>query len=237
MDVSKSESIKAAFDIFLLCLSEGLWGLVNNAGVPVNPGYYDWWTREDFRSILEVNLLGPVEVTNVFLPLVKRARGRIVNVSSGIAMMPLSSGGYEMAKCGLEAFSDCLRLQMRSYSISVHIIQPGYFRTQMNNENTVAEKLEMVWNRMSQRQRVEYGRQCIDQMKERSGLAAKASDPRLYLVTDAIEHALFAWYPWKRYPIGGIVRFVVRPLNILPAFISDLVKDKLFPLPKPQHCR
>lgn len=83
--------------------------MVNNAGVTGNPFYYDWYTREEFHRTLDVNLLGPVEVTNVFLPLVKRVKGRIVNVSSAIAKLPFSTGGYEMSKYGIEAFSDCLR--------------------------------------------------------------------------------------------------------------------------------
>ena len=83
---------------------------MNNAGVTGNVGYYDWWTREDFRRILEVNLLGVIEVTNVFLPLVKKVKGRIVNMSSGLGLAPCSSGGYEISKVGIEAYSDCLRL-------------------------------------------------------------------------------------------------------------------------------
>ncbi len=87
----------------------GLWGLINNAGVTGHPGHYSWWTRDEIRSIIEVNLLGVVEVTNIFIPLIKKAKGRVVNISSahGIYSMPI--GGYEMAKYGVEAFSDGLR--------------------------------------------------------------------------------------------------------------------------------
>ncbi len=96
--------------IIIFSVLATLWGLVNNAGVVGYMGFYDWWTRDEYRRKLEVNLLGPIEVTNVFLPLMRsKGKGRIVNVSSGIALAPFSAAGYELSKCALEAFSDCLR--------------------------------------------------------------------------------------------------------------------------------
>ena len=111
-----------------------MWGLVNNAGVTGNVGYYDWWTREDFRRILEVNLLGVIEVTNVFLPLVKKVKGRIVNMSSGLGLAPCSSGGYEISKVGIEAYSDCLRLV---YFICQHY--PHYPHREMEGGGALAK--------------------------------------------------------------------------------------------------
>ena len=90
-------------------VNTGLWGLINNAGVPSPPGHYTWSTRDEIRSIIEVNLLGVVEVTNVFLPLIKKAKGRVVNISSALGIISVAAGGYEMAKHGVEAFSDGLR--------------------------------------------------------------------------------------------------------------------------------
>ena len=59
----------------------GLWGLVNNAGI--------WYVSElemtsekVFRDVLEVNLMGMINMTKTFLPLIRKAQGRIVNMSS-----------------------------------------------------------------------------------------------------------------------------------------------------------
>ena len=63
--------------------SPGLWGLVNNAGVgPAAIGPMEWLTLQNYRDCYEVNLLGLVDVTMVFLPLIKLEHGRIVNTSS-----------------------------------------------------------------------------------------------------------------------------------------------------------
>lgn len=64
---------------------------------------------EDFHSTLRVNMLGVIETTLGFLPLLKRARGRVVNVASVLGRLAANGGGYCISKFGVEAFSDCLR--------------------------------------------------------------------------------------------------------------------------------
>lgn len=89
--------------------SPGLWGLVNNAGIfhPVGPN--EWLSKDDFVKVLDVNLVGLIEVTLSFLPLVRRARGRVVNVASVMGRVAFFGGGYCPSKYGVEAFSDSLR--------------------------------------------------------------------------------------------------------------------------------
>ena len=57
------------------------------------------------------------------------------------------------------------RQQMRHASISVHIIEPGFFSTNLMDTDNVSNTMEKVWDRMSESQRNYYGRQCIDQRK------------------------------------------------------------------------
>ena len=59
----------------------GLWGVVNNAGV-ASLGLIEWMPLDEFKQIADVNLWGLIEVTKTFLPLVKKAEGRVVNFSS-----------------------------------------------------------------------------------------------------------------------------------------------------------
>lgn len=87
----------------------GLWGLVNNAGISVPIGPMEWMQLEDFKKVLDVNLIGLIEVTLKFLPLLKKARGRVVNVASILGRVSLIGGGYCLSKYGVEAFSDSLR--------------------------------------------------------------------------------------------------------------------------------
>lgn len=63
----------------------------------------------DFTKVLDVNLMGVIEVTLQTLPLLKKAQGRVVNVASILGRLSLTGGGYCLSKYGVEAFSDSLR--------------------------------------------------------------------------------------------------------------------------------
>jgi len=88
----------------------GLWAVVNNAGIWRSLGPLDWRTVDDYRHHCDVNLFGLVDVTMTFLPLVKKTRGRILNISSDFAVMsnPVCPA-YSVSKFGVEAFTDALR--------------------------------------------------------------------------------------------------------------------------------
>ncbi len=87
----------------------GLWGLVNNAGRSLPMGPSEWMKIEDFESTLKVNMTGVIEMTMTFFPLVKKARGRVVNVASVLGRVAANGGGYCISKFAVEGFSDCLR--------------------------------------------------------------------------------------------------------------------------------
>ena len=88
----------------------GLWGVVNNAGTLNLIAPADWLTADDYRRQCDVNLFGLIDVTMTFLPLVKKGRGRIINVSSnfGLVSNPVFAP-YSVSKFGIEAFTDALR--------------------------------------------------------------------------------------------------------------------------------
>lgn len=102
-------TIRSWFLLITVLCPAGLWGLVNNAGRSVPIGPTEWMKLEDFTKVLDVNLMGVIEVTLQFLPLIKKARGRVVNVASILGRLSLTGGGYCLSKWGVEAFSDSLR--------------------------------------------------------------------------------------------------------------------------------
>src|SRR4051794_34595470 len=82
LDVTDSESIRSAADQVATALAgEPLSGLVNNAGIAVS-GPVEYLPIEEVRKQLEVNFIGQVAVTQAFLPLLRRSRGRVVNIGS-----------------------------------------------------------------------------------------------------------------------------------------------------------
>ncbi|XP_078612638.1 D-beta-hydroxybutyrate dehydrogenase, mitochondrial-like [Branchiostoma floridae x Branchiostoma japonicum] len=81
-----------------------------------------------YRRVMEVNTFGTVRVTKAFLPLVRRAKGRVVNISSvgGLCAGPLAAG-YSMTKAAMEFFSDALRHEMHKWGVKVVIVEPASF--------------------------------------------------------------------------------------------------------------
>ena len=126
----------------------GLWAVVNNAGIAY-PGLIEWQTVEEMKKMLDINLWGMVSVTKAFLPLLKRTKGRIVNVasSSGRVSIP-GAAAYCMSKYGVEAFSDSLRNEMRHFGVKVHIIEPGGFRTNIASVEKNIQCLDRLWKHL-----------------------------------------------------------------------------------------
>ena len=83
---------------------------MNNAGTFGKLGPLDFLNKDDFQDVLNVNVMGVIDVTMTFMPLVKKARGRVVNISSalGRVVMP-DTPTYVLSKFTLEAFTDILR--------------------------------------------------------------------------------------------------------------------------------
>ena len=112
-----------------------LCGLVNNAGVAV-PGPLALQPIAEFRDQVEVNLVGPLMVTQAFLPLLGTdptltgLPGRIINISSvGGKLGGPFLGAYVAAKHALEGLSETLRRELMLFGIDVIIVAPGAVAT------------------------------------------------------------------------------------------------------------
>ncbi|XP_013917324.1 PREDICTED: 17-beta-hydroxysteroid dehydrogenase type 6 [Thamnophis sirtalis] len=233
LDVTSTESIEAATVWVKECVgNKGLWGLVNNAGLVYPFGPNEWLTKEDYMKVLNVNLIGLIDVTLHMLPLVKKARGRVVNMSSIMGRLSTMGGGYSISKYGVEAFSDSLRREMHSIGVKIAIIEPGYFRTSMTDTQKNLDVLEQQWMKVPEQIKESYGQAYFDAFYKgvKDNLATRCCKD-LYLVTDCIEHALISQYPRTRYSAGWDSRWIFIPLSYLPTFITDFVLTRSWPKP------
>uniref|UniRef100_A0A0U1RVK8 Uncharacterized protein n=1 Tax=Rattus norvegicus TaxID=10116 RepID=A0A0U1RVK8_RAT len=224
LDVTKTESIVAATQwVKERVGNRGLWGLVNNAGISVPMGPNEWMRKKDFASVLDVNLLGVIEVTLNMLPLVRKARGRVVNIASTMGRMSLLGGGYCISKYGVEAFSDSLRRELTYFGVKVAIIEPGGFKTNVTNMERLSDNLKKLWDQATEEVKEIYGEKFRDSyMKAMESLVNMCSGD-LSLVTDCMEHALTSCHPRTRYSAGWDAKFFYLPMSYLPTFLSDAV--------------
>ncbi|XP_062893824.1 retinol dehydrogenase 5 [Mobula hypostoma] len=233
LDVADSISIQKTAEWVQEEVGEkGLWGLVNNAGRSTPIGPTEWMEMEDYYKVLNVNLLGLMEVTLTFLPLVKKARGRIVNVASVLGRISFLGGGYCLSKNGVESFSDSLRRDMQSFGVQVSIIEPGFFRTAVTNLETIESDLQRLWGRLSDEVRESYGQKYFENYLKVQKFSMKIlCDSDLSKVTDCMEHALTAQYPRTRYAAGWDAKLVWIPLSYMPTVVCDFLLSTLIPKP------
>ncbi len=132
MDITDSERVEAVRQELETEVGEhGLYGLVNNAGV-IFGAPAEFQPMAIVREQLEVNLVGHIGVTQAFLPLIRKARGRIVYVGSGHRFAPAPFvAAYCASKSGLGAFADALRMELAPWGIEVIMVDPGATDTPM----------------------------------------------------------------------------------------------------------
>ncbi|NXJ23494.1 RDH16 dehydrogenase, partial [Dicrurus megarhynchus] len=207
----------------------GLWGLVNNAGIAIPTGPNEWLTKEDFVKVLDVNLVGLVEVTLSLLPLVRRARGRVVNVASVMGRVSFFGGGYCISKYGVEAFSDSLRLEMRNFGVKVCVIEPGYFKTMITNVENLEKNFISSWQKLPEEIKASYGEGYLRQFAATLKVLQKGYNSDLSLVTNCMEHALTSLHPRTRYSAGWDAKLLYLPLSYMPSALSDALFALFYP--------
>lgn len=228
LDVTDLTTIQKSHGIVSEATKEqGLFGLINNAGIAV-VGPLEAVPIFDLRQQLEVNVIGQVAVTQVFLPLVRQARGRIVNMGSiaGRSTMPLM-GPYSASKFALEAITDALRLEVQQWGIHVSIIEPGAIATPIWNKSAIeaAERETAIEAEL----RTLY-KPIVAAVRKVVGEASKrAISPDT--VARVVEDAMTTPTPKTRYLVGTDAKLRALMMKLLPDRISDRMLTWILKLP------
>lgn len=218
LDITDPAAVEAAAGKVAAELGEtGLDGLVNNAGA-TDPGPLELMPLEDFRRLLEVNVLGQVAVTQAFMPLIRRATGRIVFVGSASGRgAPPMLAAYSASKAGLAAVADGFRRELRQWRIPVSLVEPGMIDTPIWDhgesrlgalEESSPEYLDGAYGPM---------------MTAFRALGDKMAEHKLppEAVTKVIERALCSRRPRSRYLVGREARSQALAFWLLPDRVLD----------------
>ncbi|XP_047432457.1 retinol dehydrogenase 7-like [Mugil cephalus] len=238
LDVRSQESIsKVAAMIKEKVGGCGLWAVVNNAGVAVPSAPCDWLTLDDYKSMLDVNLNGVIGVTLSVLPLIKKARGRVVNVASVFGRVSPVGGPYTVSKYGVEAFNDSLRLNMIPFGVKVLCIEPGFFKTNVTDSKILGRSVQALWDKLPQETRDDYGSDYVQRaMTTASEKLGQLSDGDLMKVVHCMEHAVSAVHPRTRYSPGWDAKLFWLPLSYMPTRVFDyLMLKESIPIAKQQQ--
>ncbi len=218
IDVTNSDMIaSAAQTIARETNGAGLYGLFNNAGIPVT-GPMEFTPMAALRKQMEVNLFGHIEVTQRMLPYLRQAApARIINTTSllGRIVVPFC-GPYSISKYGMEAFSDALRYELRPSGISVSIIEPGAIATPIWARTR--ENVDEMLSELSPQAAQLYGEQFkhVAKVTEKQGKNGLSPDE----VAKVVVHAFTSKRPKIRYVVGQDAKTIT--------FLRRVCTDRMF---------
>ena len=205
----------------------GLAGLVNNAGIAI-PGPLELVPMESWRKQFEVNVLGQIAVTQAFLPLLRRAPGRVVFISSvsGGLSVPYM-GPYSASKHAVEAIADALRFELRAWNIHVSAVEPGPIETPIWDKSTAAT--DDLW-RQGPKDIVALYEHHLRLIRETIAKKGKNAAP-VETVVRAVVHALTSRNPKARYLLNWDAWLTFKGLRMLPDRLRDWIVRKAIGLP------
>jgi NAD(P)-dependent dehydrogenase (short-subunit alcohol dehydrogenase family) len=217
MDVTDEGSVQAAAKEVAGHLDgAALWGLVNNAGVAVG-GPLEFLPPDALREQLNVNVVGQVAVTQAFLPMLRRARGRVVNIGSvsGRVAFPLL-GPYCASKFAMEALSAVLRMELAPWGIHVALVEAAGIATPIWSKSVEAG--QRLAERMPAEAMQLYG-PLVEAQQRRASRSGTHGLP-VELVVRAVAHALGSNRPRTRYRVGRVA-LVGEILRLLPTPVRE----------------
>jgi NAD(P)-dependent dehydrogenase (short-subunit alcohol dehydrogenase family) len=215
LDVTSEKEVTAAAER----VGAELHALVNNAGIAIN-GPVEVVPLDEWRRIVEINLLGQVAVTRALLPAVLRARGRVVNMSSigGRVANPLF-GPYSATKFALEAVSDALRREVAAHGVKVVSIEPGGIATPIWDKGL--DDGRRIMADMPEEAARRYARLIPAVTKVAERLAREGLPPEA--VAEVVGKAVTARRPRARYVVGRDAKIQAIAARLLPDRVLDAV--------------
>jgi NAD(P)-dependent dehydrogenase (short-subunit alcohol dehydrogenase family) len=223
IDVTDAASIAAAVDTVARHV-DGLDGLVNNAGIGITAPV-EYVSLDSLRRQFDVNVFGQIAVTQAFLPLIREARGRIVNMGSVGSHITIPFGGALCAtKSAFRSLNDALRLELHPFGIHVVMIEPASIRTPAVDK-TLGDPDGAV-RQLPPEGVARYGDMLRTFIKRGYEREQHGSSPDV--VADAVHHALTAAHPRAHVPVGKDATLLTAIPRWLPAGVLDRIRYRLF---------
>jgi len=144
MDVTSEDSISQALD-YILKENGPIDVLVNNAGLGI-AGPLENTTDEEAKKVFETNVFGVLNVCRACIPILRdNGGGNIINITSIGGMVGLPFRGiYCSSKFAVEGITETLSMEVRAFNIHVSIIEPGDFKTNINENRLISKDIDSL---------------------------------------------------------------------------------------------
>jgi len=215
LDVTDPSSIALGVETVRETAKGELYGLVNNAEVGLG-GPLELVPVSETRKLMEVNVIGLLATTRAFIPLLRKARGRIVNIRSlaGIVAMPGASS-YAASKFAVQAITDSLRLELAPFGVLVTIVDPGAVESALWEKGKEKKKAILE---SAPRELLDLYAPLIE-LGKKLGEDPPGIQPSSSVAVDVI-HALISGKPRPRYLVGPGAKKAVK-LAWMPVRLRD----------------
>ncbi|KAJ3179345.1 Retinol dehydrogenase 5 [Geranomyces variabilis] len=235
LDVADWDAVQAFAERVDSECPEGLYCLLNNAGI-YQGSFFTWTSVDEFRKVLDVNLMGALHMMKALVPAMRRFvrqnptghAPRIVNITSvaGRATLP-SLSPYCTSKYALEALSDSVRMELRAFGIRVALIEPWFASTPMVVGNIESRGKAIMARYQALPHREDYGSDFVDKM-----VARLTKPPALMMnpitVINALLETIEAQEPRHRRIVGRAGILLVLLYSVFPSWLSDRIMVRGF---------
>lgn len=217
IDMNDTNSMENAFkQVSAFADSEGLAGLMNNAAIPMG-GPLEFFNPDQLQKGLQANLLGHIRMIQLFLPLIRKKKGRIINIGSigGIFPAPFTAP-YSASKAAMHALTHALRRELLPEGIHVVLIIPGNIKT------SIWKKVQDGTKAASPAVEALYGSALESMEKLTKKMSSQGIPPES--VAKVVEKALTLKCPKPTYIVGTDAKLQ----NIAAVVLPNRWIDRLF---------
>jgi len=233
LSVTDEEARKRAVDRIVEQAGR-LDALVNNAGTNIG-GPLELVSLDEAREQFETNVWGALRLAQLAAPIMReQGGGRIVNVSSVMARVPLPfSGLYNASKVALEALSDTLRWELSPWRIYVSIVEPGSVMSNIDSKASALRQRfandDLYGRFLNGKRRARNARKTKGALLGVLAFVKRLLGPKPPLETArVIEHALNDAHPRPRYKSGLDTHIYIAIRSLMPDQLFDYAIERAY---------
>lgn len=204
--------------------ADGLWAVVH-CDMWCALGELEWIPFPVMRKSFDINVLGASRLTQIMLPLIRRANGRVVFLSSAIAHIPSPVRGIQCAtQAAVEGLAQCLRHELKQRTVDVSIICASEFASGSLwlDDKAMLEQAKVMWDSLSDEQKSVYGEDYFEQAI-RSLEKYTNTDGDFHSTVRALTDAIIRSFPLFRYtPLSRYEKLQTIVAEHLPRPVYEL---------------
>lgn len=196
LDVTDEKSISDAAGFIERESGSQIFGLINNAGIG-RSGVLEATPVNEIKNVMDVNVIGLMAMTKAMIPMLRKNKGRIINIGSTASFLASpGASAYAASKFAVRAITDSLRRELKPFDMNVVLVAPGAV------ESEIWKKGKAYKEEMSKNIKPEIAQSYAQLIKFGENLITKIKKIPAVEVAKSVEHALTSAKPKHYYLVG-----------------------------------